>query len=674
MSIRGMRWGGWLLWVIGIGLTVWGCSDENPENRSGAGSPGAGSANIGTDGGAVTSADGMVTLTVPAGALGTTETIVIRSIHPASLPPELAGAELAWELRPDGLQFAQPVQVSVTLPEFPAQADGNFRVPFSFLRTLAGAAPEALGNQTLTVDGEANRAAIDGTLTHFSPLAVYSSLTDSSAGIPGKIFLELIPLPEKITVGQQYRADLQVSVDGLDEEAPVAGSFDYRDRSPAPLKHLPLGDPDSPGFRALQGFSPLPSQGAFVLDGIGSYLCEAAAPAAIFSLDVRPALETSGRFLTPDLLITFLTTHTCAAPTLLPAPEAEVITVPFSQPEAVFNLSRAIPPPFLSLFGLDENRAYATVGHHPGMSILDLTTNRVVLTKALEPDGLGPLLGAVAHLRDGRGCLFGYRERRFLSCRIPEINDFGPPESSDDGPYHDAGLVAETPVETPSGTRHLLWFVEADRVHQEHQPGGRGSLIFERKLERAWFATGGPPTGNAKSAFFTGGGARMLALVARGEPSGPGQLWWGNPAELGGGTFVGTLENDTRKIRCKIPICAVSHFSGRVTILVWDGITAPRIIDAIPETTNAVGIDVRAAGGDREILSTDFVNNNWTLTRVGPTGQILSSATRPVPEGCTNPGHALFVTDPQTDQLSAVLSCNGVNAEGQSAIAKIPLP
>ncbi|WDT79047.1 MAG: hypothetical protein MPW14_18105 [Candidatus Manganitrophus sp.] len=366
---------------------------------------------------------------------------------------------------------------------------------------------------------------------------MYSSLTDSSADIPGKIFLELTPLPEKITVGQQYQAGLQVSVDGWDDEAPVAGSFDYRDRSPAPLKHLPLGDPDPPGFRALQGFSPLPAQGAFVLDGIGSYLCEAAAPAAIFSLDVRPALETSGRFLTPDLLITFRTTHTCAAPTLLPAPEAEVITVPFSQPEAIFNLSRAIPPPFLSLFGLDENRAYATVGHHLGMSILDLTTNRVVLTKALEPDGLGPLLGTVAHLRDGRGCLFGYRERRFLSCRIPEINDFGPPESSDDGPYHDAGLVSETPVETPSGTRHLLWFVEADRVHQEHQPGGSGSLIFERKLERAWFATGGTPTGNAKSAFFTGGGARMLAVVARGEPSGPGQLWWGNPAELGGGNF-----------------------------------------------------------------------------------------------------------------------------------------
>ncbi|WDT79048.1 MAG: hypothetical protein MPW14_18110 [Candidatus Manganitrophus sp.] len=142
MSIRGMRWGGWLLWVIGIGLTVWGCSDENPENRSGAGSPGPGSANIGTDGGTVTSADGMVTLTVPAGALGNTETIVIRSIHPASLPPELAGAELAWELRPDGLQFAQPVQVSVALPESPAQADGTFRIPLSFLRTLAGAAPK----------------------------------------------------------------------------------------------------------------------------------------------------------------------------------------------------------------------------------------------------------------------------------------------------------------------------------------------------------------------------------------------------------------------------------------------------------------------------------------------------------------------------------------------------
>lgn len=672
MSIRGMRWGGWLLWVIGFGLTAGGCSDDHSESRVGAGSPAAGSANIGVDGGALSSADGKVTLTIPAGALANTETIIIRSIHPAALSPELAGADAAWELRPDGLQFAQPVQVSVALPDPPGQADGILRVPLSFLRTLGGATPEALGNQTLTVDGAINRAALDSTLTRFSPLAFYSSPTDSSTGAAGKIFIELIPLPRRITVGQPYRADLRVSVDRIENEAPVAGSFYYRDNSPAPLKHLPLGDPDAAGFRALQGFSPLPARGDFVLGGVGPYTCEEAIPATRFSFDVSPVLEASARSFIPDLLIAFRTTHTCETPA--PAEEeAHVIEVPFSRPEALFNLSRAIPPAFLSRFGLNENRPYATVGHDPGMSIIDLTTNRVVQTNDLGPDGLGPLLGAVAHLHDGRGCFFGYRERRYRTCRIPEINDFAPAEVSDNGPYHDAGLISETPVETPSGIRHLLWFVEADRVHQEHQPGGSGSLIFERTLERDWFA-GGAPTGTAKSAFFTGGGARTLALVVRGDPSGPGQVWWGNPAELGGGTFVGTLENDTRKIRCAIPICAVSHFGGRVTILVWDGITAPRIIDTIPEATHAAGIDVRAAGGDRQILSADFINNTWTLTEVGQNGRIVSSATSPVPEGCTNPGHALFVTDPQTDQVYAVLSCNGVNAAGKSAVAKIPLP
>lgn len=678
MSVREMRWRAWFLLGMMFGLTVWGCDGGDSRGRSGAGSPAAASASIGPNGGTLTSLDGKVTLNIPAGALGNTETITIESVDPADLRPELPGATLAWELKPDGLEFAQSVQASVTLPDSPTQADGSLRVSLGSLLTLTGGAPEALGNHTFTVDGASNTATLAGTLTHFSPLAFYSGLLDSSSRTAGEIFMELIPLPGKMTVGQEYRPTLRMALDGFEDREPVTGSPRYRDFSLPPLKHFPVEEEDLSGFRALQAPSPFPTRGSFVLAGYGTYVCEEVTEAARFLLDIKAILTTSsGLLLPPGVIIGFRMTHACEAPALPPPTDGQIIETTFLKPEALSLISTIIPSPFLSLFGLEGNNPYAAITHNPGMSMINIKTGEVVATKELGPDPFGPLFGAVAYLHDGQGCLFGYRERRFRSCWDPDINDFGLTEISlSDGPYHDAGLISETPVEGPNGVRQLLWFVEGDSVHQEHQPGAPGSDIFQRTLPNLsasiWFSNGGPPTGTSKSAFFTENGARVL--VVRGSPSGPGQVWWGNPADANGGTFVGTLGNDTRKIRCKIPVCAVSNFGGQVTILVWDGTHPPQIGGTIPETPNAVGIDIRAVGDDREILSADFTNNTWTLTKVNATGEILTSTTTPVPEGCMNPGHGIFVTDPQSNVVYVVLSCNGVNAEGKSALTKIPLP
>lgn len=669
--MRRVRWGAWFLWIIGLGLAASACStdDDHSESRGGAGSPAAASANIGQSGGTLTSLDGKVRLTIPPGALANTETIIIRSINPAAFPPEFAGAEIAWDLEPDGLPLSEPAQLSVTLPQVPRQAGGRLRVPLSVLRTLAGATPEAPGNPALTVDG--NTAAVSGTVTQLSPFALFSNLRGASLPNGGSISVELNPLPEKLTVGQPYQADLQISVTGLEEADPAAGKLFYRDQSQEPLRHASLGLLDPDGFTELPVPSPLPTSGSVGLGDYGSYVCEAEADTARFSLELDASIFTDSETVYSGMRLSFNTTHTCKALPPPPTGEKTLFLSPLFQPEALFELPSSVPEPFFALFGLEGNRPYAAVGYNSGMSIIDLHADRLLHTNDLRQEAPG-LQGAVAHLYHGKGCLFGYGEHRYRSCYDPAAQGFGPTEISTDGPYHDAGLISETPTPTPSGVRQLLWFVEADKVHQENQPGGPGSLVFERKLERGWFAIGGAPTGTSKSAYFANKGAPVL--VVRGGPSEPGQLWWGNPAEQAGGRFVGTLGNDTRKIRCEIPICAVSNFAGLVTLVFWDGITPPRILDTIPETTNAVGIDVRAEGGGRDILSTDFTRNTWTLTRVSLSGQILSSSTSPVPESCTNPGHGRFVIDPQTRQVHIVLSCNGVNAEGMSALIQIPLP
>lgn len=67
---------------------------------------------VDVSGGTVTAASGEVTLSIPGGALSQTTTI---TVEPAPAPPARPGlvAGTAYDFGPDGLQFAQPVQLSL---------------------------------------------------------------------------------------------------------------------------------------------------------------------------------------------------------------------------------------------------------------------------------------------------------------------------------------------------------------------------------------------------------------------------------------------------------------------------------------------------------------------------------------------------------------------------------
>jgi hypothetical protein len=157
----------------------------------------------------------------------------------------------------------------------------------------------------------------------------------------------------------------------------------------------------------------------------------------------------------------------------------------------------------------------------------------------------------------------------------------------------------------------------------------------------------------------------------RGETAAPGQLWWGNPGDPAGGMFVGSLGangNDTRKIRCELPVCAVSSFGGLVTIVLWDGVNVPAIVGTIAGTTGAVGIDVANEGVNRAIRSADFNAGTVTKTIVDVSGQVVSSVTKPVPPGCSRPGHVTSQSG-ENGQAQTFVSCNTSDVQDKSAIA-----
>ncbi len=683
-SRGGLGWG----WVLAAALlAACGGGGDGGTGSTPATNPPQGSAVIGRDGGTVTSADGKVKLVIPAGALGNSETITIESIDPAKMPSAVAGADLAYDMKPDGLRFAQPAQISVALPTPARQADGSINLKLGALVNSSRAGIEALGDQTITVDGRANTTSISGSLTHFSAVAFGNRLRAQIGRVGpevGALTTTLVPIPDRLTVGTTYRASFEVAAEGFGASETVSGEFAYKDQSRAPLRHIPdmasIG-PDSAGFFPLAGPPTLRTPAR--LGNYGDYVCDR--PATVVT-DVQLRLANASVLLgyvdaevpLQDLKVQWYYGHVCEftgpPPPPPPSDGAQVVPVPpFVENLVVLTSAMGLSPAQISaLFRIPVDQVqWILLGAfgNPGLRLIDMRDGKVVSEKDLPGS---PMFGVVPHLKDGKGCLFGYGSGTARTCFFPDINDFGLTEIGF-GLGTDAGLLSSTPVSTPTGLRHLLWYAVNGTVTQEYQPTAGGEVetrrLFYSQSSNGWYAAGGAPTGKPQSAYFNANADRVL--VVRGEPGAPGQLWFGNPADPAGGMLVGLLgtsSNDARKIRCVLPICAVSSFGGLVSIVTWDGTNAPAIAGTIAGTTGAVGIDVAVEGANRTIRSADFTNNTVTKTIVTAAGQVVSSVTKAVPQGCTNPGHVTSFTD-AGGQRKSVVSCNGRNAQGQSAVA-----
>ncbi len=97
-------------------VAVAACSSDNPSSPES--SENLASANIGPDGGSVSTPDGRVTLNIPAGALGTDTDITIKTPEPTSLP---VLGDTHFEFGPDGTQFDVPISLTFSYDvEIPA--------------------------------------------------------------------------------------------------------------------------------------------------------------------------------------------------------------------------------------------------------------------------------------------------------------------------------------------------------------------------------------------------------------------------------------------------------------------------------------------------------------------------------------------------------------------------
>ncbi len=107
------------------------------------------------DGGTITSADGVFTLTIPAGALSEDTDLTVRAVPADALPAEvsaLSPTSLVYDVQPDGLTFSSPVVLAFHWPSAPTPD----------LRTATEGV--ALAVHSRSADGTVERAGEQGTV------------------------------------------------------------------------------------------------------------------------------------------------------------------------------------------------------------------------------------------------------------------------------------------------------------------------------------------------------------------------------------------------------------------------------------------------------------------------------------------------------------------------------
>ena len=119
----------------------------------------------------VSSLDGAAVLTIPAGALpagvGPDDVSITDITAEAAALTEGATLLAAYELRPSGLQFPEPVTLTVRLPFTPGQ-------PHDFVLLGDAGEFEVLPATLAEVDGEAREAVWALALPHFSSVRIFT--------------------------------------------------------------------------------------------------------------------------------------------------------------------------------------------------------------------------------------------------------------------------------------------------------------------------------------------------------------------------------------------------------------------------------------------------------------------------------------------------------------------
>jgi hypothetical protein len=186
--------GGYWWLVIALPLLVLSCGEDGapaPEGdgqNGGAAGAGGESASggeagdtaegtiVGPEGGVVVSDDGLLKLSIPAGALETAIPISITAVGAADSSAALIDATLrgAYRFEPDGTEFAEPATFEYTLDDFVTGDESEAVLPILLVTTESDDTVEVIDEHVLDVNLDTNQVVLSGPLSHFSQMAMNS--------------------------------------------------------------------------------------------------------------------------------------------------------------------------------------------------------------------------------------------------------------------------------------------------------------------------------------------------------------------------------------------------------------------------------------------------------------------------------------------------------------------
>jgi hypothetical protein len=166
---------------------------------------------VGPEGGVVVSDDGLLKLTILAGALETEIPISITAVDAADSSAALVDATLrgAYRFEPDGTEFTEPASFEYTLDDFVTGDEGEATLPMIMVTTDSDDTVELIEEHTLDVNLDTNRLVLSGPLSHFSQMAMNSLEPTALDTMYFYVTMQPKP-PEESELGTDYGVGLFV--------------------------------------------------------------------------------------------------------------------------------------------------------------------------------------------------------------------------------------------------------------------------------------------------------------------------------------------------------------------------------------------------------------------------------------------------------------------------------
>lgn len=150
-------------------------------------------------------------------------------------------------------------------------------------------------------------------------------------------------------------------------------------------------------------------------------------------------------------------------------------------------------------------------------------------------------------------------------------------------------------------------------------------------------------TGNAVSAYVRAGESMLVAVDGT-----PGRLYLQELSSLlDASTYIDDLGNSPRRIRSMGEVAVISNFaSGTLTVVSWSQADEVAVTATVAVGDGPVGIDLlELAGGNIAIASTGFNDDTYWVTVVSPSGSLVSNTEHLLPAGISGAAHAAWAHD-----------------------------